>query len=98
MQICKYQTGVFIIGEVGPTDYKGFKNIGPDAPHDKLCNFLKTTDLTSDYKKYDWNTFFRKLIDNHLFDIPSGQELIDAVRAKTDEYNYSTGEWATIIQ
>ncbi|PTQ92923.1 hypothetical protein C8P68_11054 [Mucilaginibacter yixingensis] len=98
MQICKYETGVTSINNPNPTKYKGFKEIGPDAPSAKLTHFVKTTDLTANYKQYDWNTLFKSLIDNHLFDMVSGQEFINKVIATTNDNNYPLGEWVTTIQ
>ena len=98
VRIYRYVTAVSMIGSPMSDEYKLFKDIGPNNSEAKLTNLFKVTDMTAYYNKYDWNAFFKILIDNHLFDIISGKELIDSIRTVTDEYNYPQGEVTSIIQ
>lgn len=97
VSVYRYVASYNVIGS-SLAGYKQFKNISPDDAKTKLNTLVKVTDLTPLYKKYDWSTFFKKLTNNHLFDIISGEEFINAVKSVTDEYNYPSGEWISVIQ
>lgn len=90
MRILDYKMAVSITGQLPISYFSRFqlKNIGREHPADRLINWLKVDDLTGRHKGDNWNDLFGRLIDDHLFEMASGQAFINQVRALTNPNNY----------